>query len=224
MCLCAAMWAWIQLPGRPQEGIRFPKAGVTGSFEWADLSARNWPMVLHRRNTLFTAEPSHKPLEGSVNAKHSINSCLLTGHVGIHLQCQHPGNGSRRIAEWFRPAWSTPHYMKVKLSACVQVLWVCMSVSVCMCARVCMYVCMRVCMCIVQVCVWESMCICMCVSVCVWVCTCVRVYVYVRVYECVHVCTHIRAVTPYWCEAKFAMKYSDTSREKRVCMPRIKCK
>lgn len=118
-------------------------------------------MVLYRRNTLFTAEPSHKSLEGSVNVKHSINSCLLTGHVGIHLQCQHPGNGSRRIAEWVRPAWSTHTSLHEGEAFCMCPGSV--GVHVCECVHACVYV------------HCASVCVCMCVSVymCASVCACV---------------------------------------------------
>lgn len=225
LCLCVAMWAWVRLPRRPAEGIRLPKAAVTGSFELPDLSARNWLRSSTGETHFLLLSHLTSLLRASETAKYSINSCLLIEHVGIHLQCQHSGNGSRGTAEWSRPAWSThislhegeafctcPGSVGVHVSECVHV---CQSVHVCVYVHVCEYVHARV-----SVCACDSVHACMCV----WICTCVWVCVYVRVYEYVHVCTHIQAVTPYWCEAKYAMKYNGPSREKWVCMPRIKCK
>lgn len=189
MCLCVAMWAWVQLPRRPAEGIRLPKAGVTGSFELPDLSARNWPRSSTGETPFLLLSHLTRLWRASETAKSSINSCLLIEHVGIHLQCQHSGNGSRRIAEWSRPVWSTHISLNEGEAFCMCPgsvrVHVCESVHVCVYVHVYEYVCAHVCQCVhVCMCMWECACMFVCVNVymcvsvcvCVWVCTCVHTH------------------------------------------------
>lgn len=222
MCLCVAMWAWVQLPRRPAEGIRLPKAGVTGSFELPDLSARNWPRSSTGETPFLLLSHLTRLWRASETAKSSINSCLLIEHVGIHLQCQHSGNGSRRIAEWSRPVWSTHISLNEGEAFCMCPgsvrVHVCESVRVCVCA--CIWVCVRarvsVCACLyVHVRVCMHVCVCECVHVCQCVCMCMSVYM------CAHT---FRLWLLTGVKQSMLRNIMVHSEKKWVCMPRIKCK
>lgn len=50
MCLCVSLsvYAYLQLPKKPEEGAGSSEAGVAGKFELPDMGARNLTGAFHK--------------------------------------------------------------------------------------------------------------------------------------------------------------------------------